>query len=141
MVNLECDATDWCYGMKALSELNLQEVKYPGGKGEESTKKYRLCNNNLKSKNTKKLAMNERAKIVILSFPAYCRYQSLMKKLASGLVLSKMAIVAFGGIIQDNSCTWVSFSRESFHHPELDKFDMFSDNKGKICIEHKEHEQ
>lgn len=130
MMNLECDGTEWCYGMKAISELNLQEVHCTNTNGKEAAK-YRLCKNIFKQREEK--TIKEQAKIVILSFPAYCRYKSLVKKLSNGLVLSKMAIIAFGGVIRSNDCTWISFSRSSFHYPELDKFDFFSDNKGKPC--------
>ena len=131
MVSLECDGAKWCYGMRALSELNLEVVNSPGTNDEAA--KYRLCESMKKrQKSLITTAAKEGAKIVILSFPAYCRYQSLMKKLSNGLVLTKMAIVAFGGIIKSNDSTWISFSRSSFHYPELDKFDFFSDNKGKM---------
>ena len=128
MMNIEYDGTGWSYGIKALSEQNLQEVSTTGNCNAEDTKKFRL----LKRKSrTKKMAMlKERTKMVILSFPAYCRFKSLMKKLSNGLVLTKMAIKAFGGVLQCNDCTWVSFSRESFHHPGLAKFEMFMHNKG-----------
>ena len=127
MMTLEYDGTGWSYGIKAISELNLQEVPTAGNNDSEDTRKFRLLKR--KSK-TKKMTPKERAKMVILSFPAYCRFKSLMKKLSNGLVLTKMAIKAFGGVTQCNDCTWVSFSRESFHHPGLAKFDMFMHNKG-----------
>jgi hypothetical protein len=127
MMTLEYDGTGWSYGIKAISELNLQEVPTTGNNDSEDTRKFRLLKR--KSK-TKKMTPKERAKMVILSFPAYCRFKSLMKKLSNGLVLTKMAIKAFGGVTQCNDCTWVSFSRESFHHPGLAKFDMFMHNKG-----------
>ena len=127
MMTLEYDGTGWSYGIKAISELNLQEVPTTGNNDSEDTRKFRLLKR--KSK-TKKMTPKERTKMVILSFPAYCRFKSLMKKLSNGLVLTKMAIKAFGGVTQCNDCTWVSFSRESFHHPGLAKFDMFMHNKG-----------
>lgn len=130
-MSIEYDGTAWSYGIKALSELNLQEVPTAGNS--EDTKKFRL----LKRKSrTKKMTPKERTKMVILSFPAYCRFKSLMKKLSNGLVLTKMAIKAFGGVLQCNDCTWVSFSRESFHHPGLGKFEMFMYNKGNtVCLQ------
>jgi hypothetical protein len=128
MMSLEYEGTGWSYGIKAISELNLHEVPTNGNMDSEDTKKFRFLKR--KSK-TKKVMPKERAKMVILSFPAYCRFKSLVKKLASGVVLTKIAIKAFGGIVQCNDCTWVSFSRETFHHPGLAKFDMFMLNKGK----------
>ena len=129
MMTLEYDGNGWSYGIKAISELNLQEVRNTGNNDNVETKKFRLLKR--KSK-TKKGMPRERSKMVILSFPAYCRFKSLMKKLSNGLVLTKLAIEAFGGVIQCNDCTWVSFSRESFHYPGLAKFDMFMHNKGTL---------
>lgn len=124
---LEYDGTGWSYGVKAISELSLQEVPCQGSDVSEDAKKFRL----LKRKSKTKTPMTrERIKMVILTFPAYCRFKSLMKKLSNGLVLTKMAMKAFGGVIQCTEGTWVSFSRQSFHHPGLAKFDMFMTNKG-----------
>ncbi|XP_028391433.1 uncharacterized protein LOC114516216 [Dendronephthya gigantea] len=129
MVNLEYDGTGWSYGVKAISEIYLQEVAPSDNIDSEDTKKFRLLKRKPK---TKKMVPKERTKIVILSFPAYCRFKSLLKKLFGGLVMTKMAMKAFGGVLQANDSTWVSFSRDCFHHPGLTKFDMFCQNKAPV---------
>lgn len=131
MVNLEYDGTGWSYGVKAISEIYLQEVAPSDNIDSEDTKKFRLLKRKPK---TKKMTPKERTKMVILSFPAYCRFKSLLKKLLGGLVMTKMAMKAFGGVLQPNDSTWVSFSRHCFHHPGLTKFDMFCHNKGRLSL-------
>ena len=93
MMNLEYEGIGWSYGIKAISELNLQEVPSPGNSSED-TKRFRLLKRKSKAK---KMMPKERAKMIILSFPAYCRFKSLMKKLSCGLILTKMAMEAFRG--------------------------------------------
>ena len=70
----------------------------------------------------------------ILTFPAYCRYRALKKRLLSGACLSRAQWIALGGGLGDqSSSTRVLFCRESFHHPHLDKFELSGDNKGMRC--------
>ena len=69
----------------------------------------------------------------ILTFPAYCRYRALKKRLLSGACLSRAQLIALGGILGDQRSARVLFCRDSFHHPYLDKFELSGDNKGKYC--------
>lgn len=71
----------------------------------------------------------------ILTFPAYCRYRGLKKRLLSGMCLTRAQLVALGGVIAENRSTRVLFCRDSFHHPSLDKFELSGDNKGMSCLE------
>ena len=71
----------------------------------------------------------------ILTFPAYCRYRGLKKRLLSGMCLTRAQLVALGGVIAENRSTRVLFCRDSFHHPYLDKFELSGDNKGMSCSE------
>lgn len=129
MMNLEYDGTCWSYGVKAISELCLQEVSTSGNDNEsEDGKKFRLLKRKPKSNRT---VPKDRSRIVILTFPAYCRFKSLLRKLLNGVVLTKIAMKAFGGVIHCNDTTWVSFSRYSFHYPGLSNLDMFMQHKGK----------
>ena len=66
----------------------------------------------------------------ILTFPAYCRYRALKKRLLSGACLAKAQLIALGGILGEQRSTRVLFCRDSFHHPYLDKFELSGDNKG-----------
>lgn len=67
----------------------------------------------------------------ILTFPAYCRYRGLKKRLLSGMCLTKAQLVALGGVVAEHRSIRVLFCRDSFHHPYLDKFELSGDNKGK----------
>ena len=69
-------------------------------------------------------------KLQILTFPAYCRYRGLKKRLLSGMCLTRAQLVALGGVIAENKSIRVLFCRDSFHHPYLDKFELSGDNKG-----------
>ncbi|XP_068745185.1 AT-rich interactive domain-containing protein 5B-like isoform X1 [Montipora capricornis] len=69
----------------------------------------------------------------ILTFPAYCRYRALKKRLLSGACLSRAQWIALGGGLGDqSSSTRVLFCRENFHHPHLDKFELSGDNKAPV---------
>lgn len=66
----------------------------------------------------------------ILTFPAYCRYRALKKRLLSGMCFARAQLVALGGVIAEHRSSRVLFCRDSFHHPYLDKFELSGDNKG-----------
>jgi len=66
----------------------------------------------------------------ILTFPAYCRYRALKKRLLAGVCLTRAQLIALGGILGDQTSTRVLFCKDSFHHPYLDKFELAGDNKG-----------
>jgi len=69
-------------------------------------------------------------KVVIMTFQAYCRLQALIKRLQSGMTISKSRLAALGGIMGTGQNTRVLFCRESFSCPELEKFHLARDNKG-----------
>ena len=70
----------------------------------------------------------------ILTFPAYCRYRALKKRLLAGACLAKAQLVALGGVLGNQTSQRVLFCRDSFHHPLLDKFELAGDNKGMYFI-------
>lgn len=71
----------------------------------------------------------------IFIFLVYCRYRGFKKRFLFGMCLIRVQLVVLGGVIVENRSTRVLFCRDSFYYFFLDKFELFGDNKGMLCLE------
>ncbi|KAG7484727.1 hypothetical protein MATL_G00052890 [Megalops atlanticus] len=68
-------------------------------------------------------SLEERERVKVLSYPQYCRYRSLQRRIqdrAGGPSLQDPHLLALGGIRVAHHNTLVLYCRDTFNHPTLD---------------------
>ncbi|XP_023697918.2 AT-rich interactive domain-containing protein 5B-like [Paramormyrops kingsleyae] len=119
------DFSEWKYGLEAmaLKPSIVKELRQNGQK--QVLHKYResTLNSGLNFKDV----LNEKAelgedeeRVLVLSYPQYCRYRSVIARLRewpSSLVIEHV-LLALGGIVSIGS-THIFYCRETFNHPTL----------------------
>ena len=81
--------------------------------------------------------------IAIVSFPKYCRFRSVLKRLekCQDKWLKNALVSAIGGFSVSNGNTRILFCRETCDHPDLQEHDLRCDYLGKcagwsVLVEH-----
>ena len=120
MMSWQCTGDGWSHGLVAPCENDFH-----------SKNASCLLSYDCQSENkVNALQTQGTSKIIILTFPAYCRYRALLKRLTVSY-LSKTQVLALGGIIATDRTTRIMFCRDCFHHPDLSKFELSGETKGK----------
>ncbi|XP_048863129.1 AT-rich interactive domain-containing protein 5B-like isoform X2 [Brienomyrus brachyistius] len=131
------DFSEWKYGLEAmvLKPSIVKELCQNGQK--QVLHKYResTLNSGLNFKDV----LNEKAelgedeeRVLVLSYPQYCRYRSVIARLRewpSSLVIEHV-VLALGGIVSLGSSTHIFYCRETFNHPALPENGNISDKFG-----------
>ncbi|XP_028651216.1 AT-rich interactive domain-containing protein 5B [Erpetoichthys calabaricus] len=122
------DCSDWKCGLKAIP-LKPSVQKELGKNGQrDALQKYRqsTLNSGLNFKDVLKEKAelgedDEEKKVLILSYPQYCRYRSMIARLQEtpSSLLSDQMVLALGGIAALNSNTQILYCRDTFDHPTL----------------------
>ncbi|XP_038651332.1 AT-rich interactive domain-containing protein 5B-like isoform X1 [Scyliorhinus canicula] len=86
--------------------------------------------NNVENESENSGFKDDRPRVKILSYPQYCRYRAIRKRIqkASADSVSEAQLLALGGVLLVNRNTKILYCRETFEHPTL------GDNKS-ICDE------
>ncbi|GCB68174.1 hypothetical protein scyTo_0005261 [Scyliorhinus torazame] len=86
--------------------------------------------NNVENESENSGFKDDRPRVKILSYPQYCRYRAIRKRIqkVSADSVSEAQLLALGGILLVNQNTKILYCRETFEHPTL------GDNKS-ICDE------
>ena len=112
----------WSFGLIPLCESDFECI---------DRKYYLKCNHVQQETQRRTWLKGEHPRTLhILTFPAYCRYRALMKRLSNGVCFTRTQLIALGGVITEHKNTRVVFCRDSFHHPYLDKFELSGETKG-----------
>ncbi|XP_069467303.1 AT-rich interactive domain-containing protein 5B isoform X2 [Ambystoma mexicanum] len=63
----------------------------------------------------------EEANVIVLSYPQYCRYRAMLKRLqdSPSTLLANQFVLALGGIAEINKNTHIFYCRDTFDHPRL----------------------
>nr|XP_033796560.1 AT-rich interactive domain-containing protein 5B isoform X1 [Geotrypetes seraphini] len=118
------DFSKWKCGLRAIP-LRSKE----GGKNgqKECLLKYRqsVLNSGLNFKDVFKEKADlgedaENTNVIVLSYPQYCRYRSMLKRIqAKSSLLANQFVLALGGIAVLNKNTQILYCRDTFDHPTL----------------------
>uniref|UniRef100_A0A3P8XHT3 AT-rich interaction domain 5B n=1 Tax=Esox lucius TaxID=8010 RepID=A0A3P8XHT3_ESOLU len=73
-------------------------------------------------------------KVLVLSYPQYCRYRSVLARLREqpSALLMDHTVLALGGIASLHSITRILYCRDTFEHPTLLQNESICDKFGKI---------
>ncbi|XP_066521911.1 AT-rich interactive domain-containing protein 5B [Hoplias malabaricus] len=122
------DASCWNTGLRAMP-LKPSTLKELGKNGQrEALHKYResTLNSGLNFKDVlrEKAELGEDAeekRILVLSYPQYCRYRSIIARLRErpASLLTDQVVLALGGIASLTSNTQILYCRDTFEHPTL----------------------
>ncbi|XP_028817546.1 AT-rich interactive domain-containing protein 5B isoform X2 [Denticeps clupeoides] len=123
-----CDASGWPRGTTAvpLKPTVLRELGKNGQR--ESLHKYResTLNSGLNFKDVLKEKAElgddgEEKKVLVLSYPQYCRYRSIIARLRERptSLLTDHVVLALGGIASLTNNTQILYCRDTFEHPTL----------------------
>ncbi|XP_053197256.1 AT-rich interactive domain-containing protein 5B-like [Scomber japonicus] len=117
------DPEAWNRGMKALP-LNISSDR----SGPDSSLCYQdstlNCGLNFKDVLKEKAALGEsltQKQVVVLSYPRYCRYRSVVARLRKqpSSLLSNQVVLALGGIAVFSENLHILYCRDTFEHPTL----------------------
>lgn len=75
----------------------------------------------------------EDKRVLVLSYPQYCRYRSIIARLRErpASLLTDQVVLALGGIATLTSNTQILYCRDTFEHPTLLENDSICDEFGK----------
>lgn len=75
----------------------------------------------------------EDKRVLVLSYPQYCRYRSIIARLRErpASLLTDQVVLALGGIATLTSSTQILYCRDTFEHPTLLENDSICDEFGK----------
>lgn len=75
----------------------------------------------------------EDKRVLVLSYPQYCRYRSIIARLRErpASLLMDQVVLALGGIATLTSNTQILYCRDTFEHPTLLENDSICDEFGK----------
>lgn len=79
---------------------------------------------------------DQRAPIVIMSYPQYCRYRTVLKRVESvvDIWLRNALVMALGGFSSPERGMRVMFCRDVCDYPELDDLEIRMDHLGRIFV-------
>nr|XP_006630548.1 PREDICTED: AT-rich interactive domain-containing protein 5B [Lepisosteus oculatus] len=122
------DFSEWSCGLKAVP-LKPSIQKELGRIGQrEALQKYResTLNSGLNFKDVLKEKAelgedDEEKNVLVLSYPQYCRYRSMVARLRErpSSLLTDHVVLALGGIASLNNNTRILYCRDTFEHPTL----------------------
>ncbi|MBN3280592.1 ARI5B protein, partial [Polyodon spathula] len=122
------DFSNWKCGLQAMPlKPSVQKELGMNGLG-EALQKYResTLNSGLNFKDVLKDKAElgedqEEKKVLILSYPQYCRYRSVIVRLRErpSSLLTDQIVLALGGIAALNNNTRILYCRDTFDHPSL----------------------
>lgn len=74
--------------------------------------------------------------LTILSYPQYCRYRAVMRRLenVTDKWLKNAVICAIGGIISKSKDNRIMFCRDTFYDTDLEDLDINCEHLGITCI-------
>ncbi|XP_062859546.1 AT-rich interactive domain-containing protein 5B [Trichomycterus rosablanca] len=130
------DATCWTKGLHALP-LKPSTLKELGRNGQREGL-YRYRESTLNSGLNFKDVLREKAelgddgddkKVLVLSYPQYCRYRSIIARLRArpASLLTDQVVLALGGIATLTADTQILYCRDTFEHPTLLENDSICD--------------
>ena len=125
MATWVCRGSEWTTGMSLPCEAQFVQLNGSPKLSYMGT----TCENKLKE-NTQSEKASGVTRLHIMTFPAYCRYMALKKRMSEGACFTMKQILSLGGMVASDRTTKVVFCRESFHYPSLDKFELSIENKG-----------
>eukprot|EP00062_Callorhinchus_milii_P001438 gi/632936571/ref/XP_007895381.1/ PREDICTED: AT-rich interactive domain-containing protein 5B [Callorhinchus milii] len=125
------DFSTWTRGLGAVPLKSAKRKELEMNRQKEALHHYRQCTLNM-GLNFKDV-LKEKAdlggdddddddiKVIILSYPQYCRYQSMLKRIQdrSSSWLVDEFVMALGGIAILNESTRILYCRDTFDHPAL----------------------
>ncbi|XP_018616667.2 AT-rich interactive domain-containing protein 5B isoform X1 [Scleropages formosus] len=122
------DSSTWTRGLKAvpLKPAVLRELGKNGQR--EALHKYResTLNSGLNFKDVLKEKAelgedSEERRVLVLSYPQYCRYRSVIARLRErpSSLLTDHVVLALGGVASLGSDTRILYCRDTFEHPTL----------------------
>ncbi|KAG5263016.1 hypothetical protein AALO_G00281530 [Alosa alosa] len=122
------DASCWMQGLKAMP-LKPTVLRELGKNGQRETlHRYResMLNSGLNFKDVLKEKAElgedgEDKRVLVLSYPQYCRYRSVIARLRErpASLLTDQVVLALGGIASLTSSTQILYCRDTFEHPTL----------------------
>uniref|UniRef100_A0AAR2J6Z8 AT-rich interaction domain 5B n=1 Tax=Pygocentrus nattereri TaxID=42514 RepID=A0AAR2J6Z8_PYGNA len=122
------DASCWKKGLRAMP-LKPSALKELGKNGQrEALHRYResTLNSGLNFKDVlrEKAELGDDAeekRVLVLSYPQYCRYRSIIARLRErpASLLTDQVVLALGGIASLTSNTQILYCRDTFEHPTL----------------------
>lgn len=76
---------------------------------------------------------NEDSSVLILSYPQYCRYRSMLKRIQDKptAILTDQFVLALGGIAVISKNPLILYCRDTFDHPTLTENESICDEFGK----------
>ncbi|XP_064176400.1 AT-rich interactive domain-containing protein 5B isoform X1 [Anguilla rostrata] len=123
-----CDFSQWKCGLRAIP-LKSATLRDLGRNGQcEALQKYResTLNSGLNFKDVLKEKAelgedDEEGKVLVLSYPQYCRYRSVIARLRErpSSLLTDHVVLALGGIASLSNNTKILYCRDTFDHPTL----------------------
>ncbi|XP_053367125.1 AT-rich interactive domain-containing protein 5B [Clarias gariepinus] len=130
------DASCWNKGLHALP-LKPSMLKELGKNGQRESL-YRYRESTLNSGLNFKDVLREKAelgedgedkRVLVLSYPQYCRYRSIIARLRErpASLLTDQVVLALGGIATLTSNTQILYCRDTFEHPTLLENDSICD--------------
>lgn len=73
---------------------------------------------------------------MVLSYPAYCRYRSALKRLerCEAQYMKQAVVVAIGGRPAPSPNTRVVFCKDTFDYPELEDHQLLCNHLGQLLL-------
>ncbi|XP_018331951.1 AT-rich interactive domain-containing protein 5B, partial [Agrilus planipennis] len=123
--------TVWTWGRVAKWKGDVQEPKSPDG-GEDGNTYETMFTSNVEFSDIEKESRlldedtGSIASVVILSYPQYCRYRAMMKRLdgVEQEFLNNLRVKVLGGFASSKRNTRVLFCRDTFDYPELEGHEL-----------------
>ncbi|XP_046887889.1 AT-rich interactive domain-containing protein 5B isoform X2 [Hypomesus transpacificus] len=126
----EWDSSGWTKGLKAVPLKPSTVLREQGKNGQREPHLLRYRESTLNSGLNFKDVVKEKAELgeggdqkraVVLSYPQYCRYRSVLARLRERppSLLTQQVVLALGGIASLTSNTHILYCRDTFEHPTL----------------------